>query len=574
MRPQSRHALVAVFLASVIAVFAGDAHALTSSTLCPNVQCTPANAPVVSGGPLAGMWQHPEVALIFWQDSPAEQWTNQTTTPTMPIFIGDTLSLVNSPWFAAVTQYGNLNGSGGQISPPRVVPAAPIYTGHPPNSTATTDNATSADITAIIGYMINHGWVPAPITNASGGPADAIIYVVVTPSQHASYCGSNGCNNYIPKAYNGTTDIVQVAVNSAFGPPSATMAHELVEAITSWQSAAVNNCTINGQGPLQVADLCCISESQNGMTVGSYWSAFDNACVIPESWGKLYVNTNSPNAWHSPTGSFPIVQAYGGSGGVVATATNNQAYFYDGSQWLGSPTPIGGGGAQLAAGGGVVARLPINTTAGIYTYPVSQGLNQGWSNLGTPKNGPVTSLNITSNGLIVVSDAWGSLYYWNGPNTASNGSPVGTWTYFSRGPWDQVVASGTSILVLQHTFGYAWNPSTNQFSNLLFPGTGLDWTQVLGNPDASHYGLLYAGSQGLVSDTDYLLNNWFLPAVTNATNTRYFALNNTSALVPWGNSDGTNAGWYPTNRVVGRTISGKEMYVTGCTSGVSPCVNY
>jgi hypothetical protein len=46
---------------------------------------------------------------------------------------------------------------------------------------------------------------------------------------------------------------------------------------------------------------------------------------------------------------------------------------------------------------------PENTSAGVKTYALSQGTTGTWKNLGTP-NGPlVTSVNVTSNGTVVVT---------------------------------------------------------------------------------------------------------------------------------------------------------------------------
>lgn len=92
---------------------------------------------------------HPEIVLSFWQDTNAPVWTNPEATspaqsPTYSQFIGGALSLVNSPYFAQLQQYG-------PIDRPRLSPFAPIYTGNPPGApTHTTKNFNTADVIAII----------------------------------------------------------------------------------------------------------------------------------------------------------------------------------------------------------------------------------------------------------------------------------------------------------------------------------------------------------------------------------------------------------------------------------------
>src|ERR1019366_524378 len=126
-----------------------------------------------SAGPGNGKIQHPELVLIFWQDTTNELWTYNTNSPTMGQYIGWAKTLANSQWSSGFSQYG---GSNGQISRLRVSAYAPLFTGYPPNGTYhTTLTYEWADIKSIINYEIDQGVVPQPKAN------DDVLYAVLVP---------------------------------------------------------------------------------------------------------------------------------------------------------------------------------------------------------------------------------------------------------------------------------------------------------------------------------------------------------------------------------------------------------
>jgi hypothetical protein len=331
--------------AVVLALYASrDAEALTAPVCGPtdsfNAGC-PSSGPTITIG--NGNMQNPEIILVFWQDAPAlpglsksqgAQWTNPNSgqNPTMGQVIAAALSITSSSYFSGLEEYG-VSG------PARVSPMVGVQTGPPTGSTVgPAGQPTPTDLANVVKAQIASGAIPPP------QPYENMIYVVFTPN-NASGGGVNyvpdpswcthapyGCYNNVPFSF--------AVVNGATGDSteiSRLFTHEVTEAISAWNGVSVSGC-LPGITVSQISDLCqCRSEPQNSFWVEAYWSAKQGACVIPDSWGDLYVNTSG--AWKSPPGSFPIRQAAGGGQGVVATSTyddyhGNTAFFYNGSKWL------------------------------------------------------------------------------------------------------------------------------------------------------------------------------------------------------------------------------------------------
>jgi hypothetical protein len=79
MRPIWSLQFVALFASTALSARPSYAYKeVNPCSFCSNPQLSQGN----------GLTQHPEVVLIFWQDSGTEQWSNNTNSPTMSQYIG------------------------------------------------------------------------------------------------------------------------------------------------------------------------------------------------------------------------------------------------------------------------------------------------------------------------------------------------------------------------------------------------------------------------------------------------------------------------------------------------------
>ncbi|HEY2515897.1 MAG TPA: hypothetical protein VGI39_33735 [Polyangiaceae bacterium] len=595
--------LAATLVAGTTAARRADA--LAAGKMCPPKNTATDNwacgslslAPLVSN-----QVQNPQVVLIFWEDDASGPvWSQNATSklvgpgappaPTFGEWIGWTLSVANSPYFAGLYQY---RGPGGFINPVRVSPIATLWQGTAPKS-ATTASFQKQDVQDIIDTLIQNQTIPAPPAN------DNNLYVVIPPwGAWAQDCVKSGCNDGVRQWSNAANPwYTRIVIgNPSDGNPGRTLTHEIVEAIAWWQHAGLDGCTDNGAPKrLQIADVCCDAETQNGVSVTSYWSDQDKACVIPESWGDLWVNTNQPGSgWHMPSGDLRMRQAAGGAGGVVATGTDDNAYFYDGGrdqftgewtlsgrQFVWRDTPVlPGPNATYAAGGSTVAALPLDTSRGVLTYDLVTGAK---STLGMPPGAlALTSLTVTSGGWVVVTDHLGNPWYWRPPVPRR----VGAWVQFG-GPGAQFTAMGQDIVSLQTNqhlvykfpasfFGGATNVNGWQLLDDL-SGSGRV-AALAASPDVSgwfygSWGAQFEGSSSFVSMASLMYTTGIADvAITGAANLSHIGVDFNLANVACDGGQCTTGDWRYTGGRAGRTISGSKMLVAGCDSNNDPCVYY
>lgn len=559
-----------------IAAFAGCVAALaftsaTSRAFTAN-NCASCSPSMSSGN---GKTQNPEIIPIFWETDANREWEFSSQSPSRSQLFGVALSVTNSPYFAELKQYG-------QIGNPRLAPYAPILKGSPVGSPGVEPNPgqsfRQADVINVVNQEINYALIPPPQAG------DDTIYVVFVPNSaqlsDSGCAGHNGCN--FPGSIGGTSYMIALVGGLGMGNGSGDnmnlLTHEVSEAITQYQNVWVNNC---GNAD-QIGDLCqCATEVYNGNWIEAYWSNYDQKCVIPEAYGSLYTNANRGGGWTEPLGAFHMRQVYGGGGGdVIATAAaenggyGNNVYMFNGSTWNGNlfrcgtrfcyqDVAFGSGGATFAIGGGTVASIGLDPKVnGVFYYSIASG---AWTGIGVPYDIP-TSLTVTSNGIIVVSDSYGYPYYWN---PASPG-----WHSFAGGGLyvaDQYVASGGDILALtaDHTAIYRW-PASN------FTGGG-SWTylgshspnltQVVANSDVPmEYGAVFAGGNYWSYDGEFYSPDstpGFQFAVTNTYNATDLMLDwNLFPHACYGVACGYS--WYGLPGAGGRVISGTNLLYAGC----------
>jgi hypothetical protein len=319
------------------------AHALSQGTCN---ACTPSINP-------SNQWNNqpvrPEIAIGFWGNTNSVWAAGSSESPSRTQLIADTLSIVDTPYFATLQQYGGA----GLVDLPRMAPFAPTYIGNVPNSLDNTSSFQLSDIPLIINNRISVGAFPQPA-------GVNMVYIIFVPSGASAVdCGANGCNG--GGVY---TDGSKYRFGVVGGNTTVTLTHELAEAISAMQ-----NITNSGPCGGQIADICnntirgvqcSIQETQNGVAVQAYWSQKDNACIIPEYFGGTVVQIGFNWNW---VGQILMRQAYGGSGGVVYTDSSDLTWFGNGGA---TGTQIGSGQAgQLAVGAAQV----VATTLDILEFP-------------------------------------------------------------------------------------------------------------------------------------------------------------------------------------------------------------
>jgi hypothetical protein len=519
-----------------------------------------------------GRVQHPELVMLFWQDKNNqgyqwETWSRFANTPTQSQLVGAALGLVNSPYYASLWQYGGL------YARPRLSPYATLVTGPPDLSPSSTTTASfqDTDLEYLINQQIAAGLVPPP---AQG---DDVLYVVILPetspgtstgSNASCYHDHSGCN-YSWGSYQGTPYTFAYVVADASA--SATFARETVNAITGFEDVRVDGCTyVHGGGRAdQVADLCqCATEQwASGLALQAYWSVADGACVVPESWGPLMFHTSSDSEVWVDTTVVPR-QAYGGGDGVVYTDTRDEVWFFDSDD--GSATALGGQGAELAVGpasddsnGKVIAALALDTQDGVRYFNTG---TKTWYSIGAPA-GPLTSLTVTGQGIIVATDTFAQPWYYIPANR-----PHAKWTKFGT-PGDQVIAIADDV--------YALGPARDSVLVWPWQDFGLDglWSQVrsgtsymqiVGSPDSEYWATSEPGDPSYWPSGSYL--GVFVDAYDFAVSGNPLATYVAGGLDVQGQALGGGTGWNVIGpQPVGRLVSGNKVYATSCP-GSYPCV--
>jgi hypothetical protein len=572
MRTVGRHIATSWSVLSCLLLASASAHAHNWSAASCNGNCSSCTPCTPQLTPSNGFPQHPEIAALFWE-SAAGEWTNGTNVAhTRSQEMGMLLSLVNNGQFWS--EIAPMH-----IAPPRLAPYASIFTGNVNghNPAVKTANFTKTDIEALINNAITNGTLPQP------QPNDNMIYAVFVPSDGNS-AGCGDCNFTIPLPNSKNIPNFQQDANANFnGVPYtavfsagtyAGMSHELVESIATYEGINVTNAC-GGTGGTQIEDTCdCATEVVNSIPVGAYFSATKGECVVPEAWGGVWEDPNELG-WLETSGAFPVRQASGGAGGVVATnqteasnGTGNAVSFYNGSSW----TQFGGGGAQFAAGGGIIAGIGFDAQNLNY-FDIATG---SWSGAGAPPNVQgakgtplVTGVTVTANGIIVATDQLANPWYFDPSNPG--------WHHIA-GPGDQFIAgggAGTNAV-------WALSPSHNGLYFWSGPGSGFDFvssvsptTQVVASPDSTFVAISVAGK------AEYTFASTTISAtlqggVTNVAGGPLFEFQDRSV-----NDDvficgslNCNGSGSPQNSLGfgGWLISGAAPFVTGCDSGSAPCV--
>jgi hypothetical protein len=202
------------------------------------------------------------VQVIFWGSG----WNLPSTSPSSAAILSAVQSVVSGPWFAGLRQYGirrcNFGGS-------------MVVTNPGPPATYNDD-----DVRSLIWNLIDANTFPEP-----DEPGGRNIYMVFMPPGTTYGPGGIRGKHLVASDLDLPADIdhawVGFVVASASLPViTSAFSHELAEMCTDPESDA---WVVSGNQ--EIGDVCNIVDGPlNGVNVESYWSAADNACLIPTAY--------------------------------------------------------------------------------------------------------------------------------------------------------------------------------------------------------------------------------------------------------------------------------------------------
>ena len=245
--------------------------------------------------------EHPDLQVIFWGPFwPGGGALNQTAL--MNAFT----SICNGPYLSGLKQYG-------YVGPVNIRP--PMVISNPPNI-ALPALANGVSQSAVV-YNAVYNFVSNLVNNDNIPNVDdnheIIVMVVIDPAvpfpqnQSASGAistvfGSHGKLEIFEFLDDNTRFAVGWVGTQAgtLGQPNQTtwtFSHELVESITNpfpnsgWVQTAPPPAANQGE----IADVCNVRAEVDGVTVASYWSIADGACIIPTEDRSCFVTWSPPN---------------------------------------------------------------------------------------------------------------------------------------------------------------------------------------------------------------------------------------------------------------------------------------
>ena len=202
--------------------------------------------------------------LIFWGSA----WNQASTNPSAGVILSNVQAILRSPWISGLRQYGIHRCTfGGAI----------VVTSPPPPPTYN-----DSDAQDLIWVLIDDNTFPEP--DDTGGRN---LYVVFMPPGSTYGPGGIRGKHVVASDFDFPGDIdhawVGFIVTNTLNQLMSTFCHELAEMCTDPEGDAwtVSPATKGNE----IGDVCNIVDGPlNGVNVESYWSVFDNACLIPTAW--------------------------------------------------------------------------------------------------------------------------------------------------------------------------------------------------------------------------------------------------------------------------------------------------
>lgn len=252
----------------VAEIGAGFAQTVQQNALVGAVQTADLTFPPIIAGPISAsngggaIGTGLPVQLIFWGSA----WNQPSTSPSVGTILGAVQNILSGPWMSGLRQYGvrrcNLGGS--------IVVTQPA----PPG---TYDDGAIKDL---VWALIDDQKFAEP--DDAGGRN---LYMVFMPPGTTYGPGGIRGKHLVASDFDFPADndhawVGFVLFNPLIAEITSTFCHELAEMCTDPESDA---WTVTGNQ--EIGDVCNgIDQMLNGVTVEAYWSAKDNACLIPTAY--------------------------------------------------------------------------------------------------------------------------------------------------------------------------------------------------------------------------------------------------------------------------------------------------
>jgi hypothetical protein len=228
------------------------------------------------------------ISIIFW----GKEWVRVTPPP--PVSVNDVSNaiakIIFGPYMSGLSQYG--------VNP--IIQSLWFHvegTSDPPlspNTFADSNVDTFLQGLADGGVLVD--------IEERGGPAvpwgNPISFVcVIMPTnanftnaslngQHSSYSWTHARDSH---GYNESKiELAWVLNNGTLDSITTIFSHELVEAFTDPEGNAVQVNPRNATNWNEIGDVCSSTLAVDGVTVQSYWSTADNACIVPYNQATSY----------------------------------------------------------------------------------------------------------------------------------------------------------------------------------------------------------------------------------------------------------------------------------------------
>ena len=213
------------------------------------------------GGPVLN---HACVQLIFW----GTNW-GASATPSMGAVTDAVVNMMSGPYTSALNQYRNI-GKGALVGTTAVTTAVGSSPANPPNPFS------DGNVSTLISNLVSAGRVPGPGTDSQ------LLYVVIMPPGVGA--GGSFIGEHTFFSLGGTNaHFAWVTNNGTLNGVTIILSHELVESCTDPEGSAIlgdaGTCTQSGW--CEIGDVCTSTGVVNGVTVQSYWSQRDKACIVP-----------------------------------------------------------------------------------------------------------------------------------------------------------------------------------------------------------------------------------------------------------------------------------------------------
>jgi hypothetical protein len=222
------------------------------------------------------------VNLIFWGDA----WqASPSPNPSLSQVVNDAASILAGPYQRRVAQYG--------ATPARL---GTIFVSVPGFNPPTSPTAfTTANVAKLITDAIEGGALPEPDEETTD-----VLHVVFMPpgtTPPPNLGGLHTFASYSDYDFPFDIDINQRShfawvFSSNRANTSSVFSHELVEALTDPEGDGLQVNPTNSSNWNEIGDVCSSRGTINGVTVQSYWSQQDQACVIPINITFVFEITN------------------------------------------------------------------------------------------------------------------------------------------------------------------------------------------------------------------------------------------------------------------------------------------